>query len=82
MANVLGDLRPASDLRSSGAKPVILVFQPDSFAVADTPEKLQAWQKLAVETFAVPQSLADVMTLPENGGTCCESGETNDCDVD
>jgi hypothetical protein len=73
----------AATVSSPGAKPIILAFQPDAFSIADTPEMLRAWESAAVERFALPQAVATALSEATlNGGTCCESGATNDCDVD
>ena len=83
MENPLGKSVGTDELRKSGSAPVVLVFQPDSFTVAETPEQLKEWERLATASFDVPSRVAGRFSeLAQNGGTCCESGDTNDCDVD
>lgn len=65
-------------------RPVILQFQPDRFHIAETPEQLKSWESLLQERVGLPSRVADALSrlAGENGGTCCESGSTDDCDVD
>jgi hypothetical protein len=71
------------ELRERRASPVILTFQPDVFFVAESPEQLRAWEELATRRFNVPTRVVEAIRVTvDNGGTCCESGDTNDCDAD
>jgi hypothetical protein len=73
----------ADELRSRSSSPVILTFQPEAFYVAESPEQLRAWEAMATQRFAVPERVVELIIKGAgNGGTCCESGDTNDCDVD
>lgn len=71
------------DLRQRRSTPVILTFQPESFFVAESPEQLGAWEKLATSRFNMPSRVVEAIRKSvDSGGTCCESGDTNDCDAD
>jgi hypothetical protein len=71
------------ELRERRASPVILTFQPDTFFVAESPEQLRAWQEMATKRFGMPERVIEVIVkTTDSGGTCCESGDTNDCDAD
>jgi hypothetical protein len=64
--------------------PLVLHFQPEKFTVFGTTAKLKQWESLLVKRVGLKSALASALqeAVSENGGTCCESGGTNDCDVD
>lgn len=66
------------------SKPVVLHFQPTTFKVLEDPEDLRLWEAMLIERVGlrgvVGKQIAE--ELHANGGTCCESGNTNDCDQD
>ena len=66
------------------SEPVILAVQPQKFTTFSSPAKLVEWEELATKTFGVPASAAKGFTAAARGGagTCCESGASNDSDVD
>ena len=65
-------------------QPLIMTFQPDKFTVFGTSAKLKQWEDLLVKKVGLKRTVAEAMrrAISENGGTCCESGGTNDCDAD
>lgn len=77
-------LLPTERFLAQHPQPVIMNFQPKTFAILESPEDLRRWEAMLVErvglTGTVGKRIAEE-TL-SNGGTCCESGNTNDCDVD
>jgi hypothetical protein len=66
------------------SKPIVLAAQPEKFTLFDSAAKLREWEKFAVEKFGLKSSIAKGITgaVAQNGGSCCESGRTDDCDVD
>ena len=79
----IGRTVSGQELRERRASPVILTFQPDSFFVAESPEQLRAWEEMATKRFNMPERVIEIIVRGgQNGGTCCESGDTNDCDAD
>jgi hypothetical protein len=72
------------DFNQQFKQPVILQFQPDRFHIAETPEQLKNWESVLQKRVGLPASVAETLArrAGENGGTCCESGSTDDCDVD
>ena len=88
MAGPSGDFKARSIPRDEFLKdrrlPVIFTFQPQEFAVLDDPEDLRQWESLLVERVGVSADVGRAITqaIAANGGTCCESGSTDDCDED
>jgi len=78
------DDMPMEKFVSRFPKPIIFNFQPSSFKIMDDPEDLRLWESSMVENVGlrgiVGKRIAD--EIHANGGTCCESGNTNDCDQD
>lgn len=70
--------------KGKAASPMILQFQPDKFSVYSSAQKLREWECLLVKKVGLKKSVAGALrrAVSENGGTCCESNSTNDCDVD
>ncbi len=70
--------------KEQNVTPMVLQFQPEKFAVFSSAKKLKSWEDLLVKKAGLRQPVAAAMrrAVSENGGTCCESGGTNDCDVD
>jgi hypothetical protein len=82
-SNPFGTAMSAEELASRRSRPVILSFQPDTFFVAESPEEIRAWQEMATKRFGMPERVIEVIVrTTDSGGTCCESGDTNDCDAD
>jgi hypothetical protein len=75
---------PAHRFAERHKQPVVLHFQPQQFAVLEDPADLRAWESLLIERVGLPGSIGRAISesFGSNGGTCCESGDTNDCDVD
>lgn len=75
---------PAEKFSARYSQPLIMNFQPTSFKILDDPEDLRKWESLLIENVGlrgiVGKGIAD--EIHANGGTCCESGNTNDCDQD
>lgn len=75
---------PASKFVTRYAQPLIMNFQPTSFKILEDPEDLRMWEGLLIENVGlrgiVGKNIAEEIFA--NGGTCCESGNTNDCDQD
>jgi hypothetical protein len=65
-------------------QPVILVAQPEKFTLFGTPAKLVEWERLAGQRFGLQSAVTNGLVEAARGGagSCCESGATNDCDVD
>jgi hypothetical protein len=64
-------------------KPAILQFQPESFTIIEKEEHLPLWEELLKQKVGLkilPKDFAK--NIFKEGGTCCESGGTNDCDQD
>jgi hypothetical protein len=79
-ARLKAESLPADRFLAQHPQPVVLNFQPKEFSILTEPEDLQVWQKLLVEEVGLDAKVVDA--LRSNAGTCCESGSTNDCDVD
>jgi hypothetical protein len=64
--------------------PVVFNFQPQEFSLLEDPEDLRKWESLLVERvgFSAAVGRAISEAIAANGGTCCESGSTDDCDED
>ena len=75
---------PAKDYLKKHPQPVIMNFQPETFKILEDPEELRIWEQLLIEKVglrsSVGRNIAD--EIHANGGTCCESGNSNDCDED
>ena len=75
---------PAEKFAAKYPRPVIFNFQPTTFKILEDPEDLRIWESVMVEQVGmrgiVGKQIADEIFA--NGGTCCESGGTNDSDVD
>jgi hypothetical protein len=71
-------------VKRRAATPMIIQFQPQKFAVFSSTQKLKSWEDLLVKNVGLKRRVATALrhAVSENGGTCCESGSTNDCDVD
>lgn len=65
-------------------RPLILHFQPTSFKILEDPEDLRKWESLLIENVGLRGIVREniAQEIFANGGTCCESGNTNDCDQD
>jgi hypothetical protein len=65
-------------------QPLVMAFQPEKFTVMGSSAKLKQWENLLVKRVGLKPAVAKAMraAISENGGTCCESGGTNDCDAD
>jgi hypothetical protein len=65
-------------------QPIVLHFQPEQFSLMETKEDLQQWETDLARRVGMQPSVARrfVEATQLNGGTCCESGDTNDCDAD
>lgn len=65
-------------------QPVVLDFQPETFSLLEDPEDLRRWERDLAQHVGISSALDKRIAedLVANGGTCCESGSTNDCDVD
>lgn len=75
---------PADRFLAEHPQPVVLHFQPKEFSILTDPEDLREWESLLVERTGVDAKVGEALrgALGNNGGTCCESGSTDDCDVD
>lgn len=88
MAGVSGGFKarsiPRDEFLKDRRQPVIFTFQPQEFSVLDDPEDLRKWESLLVERVGVSADVGRAITeaIAANGGTCCESGSTDDCDED
>lgn len=74
----------AAEFTREHPQPVVLSFQPQTFAILKDPEDLRLWERDLAKRVGLSSSLDKQIAddLIANGGTCCESGSTNDCDVD
>jgi hypothetical protein len=71
-------------LQGRRRQPVVFHFQPQTFALLDDPEDLRKWESLLVNRVGVSADVGRAISeaIAANGGTCCESGSTDDCDED
>jgi hypothetical protein len=74
----------AKDFHARYPTPVVMQFQPEQFSVMETKEDLKRWESDLARRVGMSPTLARrfVEAVETNGGTCCESGDTNDCDAD
>jgi hypothetical protein len=74
----------AEEFRSRNRRPVLLHFQPENFSIIESPSDLRKWEELMVQRVGIDAKVAAAITqaASENGSSCCESGSTDDCDVD
>ena len=80
--NKIDKATSAEELRERQSSPVILVFQPDSFLVAESPDELRAWEEMATSRFNIPARVVESIVQRVDAGSCSESGAINDCDID
>jgi hypothetical protein len=79
-----GETISAAEFTARVPNPVLLHFQPEQFTLVEGPDELRKWEELLVQRVGVNATVgrAIIDAMRTNGGTCCESGDTNDCDVD
>lgn len=64
--------------------PVVMHFQPRKFTKFGSAAKLKEWENLLTRRVGMKRAVAHSLleSVIASGGTCCESGDTNDCDID
>jgi hypothetical protein len=84
VANFKSSPISAREFLGKHPQPVVIHFQPSEFSILKAPEDLKLWEELLVSRVGLKAAVASaiVHSIEGNGGTCCESGSTNDCDQD